>query len=303
MSIENPPYTYDPKINELIHNDSVRVLGFGYPHDYNLRELKIEQHLRAPQNQLVVDTLSVIARKHNVRSFLAPKVLNNQNEFCHEFKKKPAVEKGFFLPFTDTTLYRDFTAEGCVLQKGEAFVMPAADCIVAVGKLTNGTVVAFHAGRDSLYDKAIAIEGSILYQCASVVDAMYSYLIEGNDTDRYLLENSKWQFLPSISPGPHFAHPWDDPVRGQNNEKVTTHLIRDYGGEVVLNHPSLGEFDLQEILTKQLCNYGVDRLDIARSSECTYKDECAGQHTWHSNRRDQGKSRMRNLFVVINNWI
>lgn len=284
------------QMHEILWGGDAQVFGFGMPHDWNLRRLKNPEDLSNPNNSLVALILSTLSNKCSVKRFLAPSPLNDQGIFCHQFGDRHsfAGEKIICLPHSEAILCRNFQAEGVVLESQSAFVIAAADCIVTVGKLASGQTVAFHAGRDSLFDRELLTSNSRFYKHESVVLAMLSHL--GVDS----LIGSQWWLSPSISPGSHFEHRWDDPVYGNHNERMVNFLLKRYGRAAIAGKAHFGHIDVRAILAAQLCEYGAEMRDIKISPECTYlATEPDNSPRWNSNRRES-KKMARNLFVVIN---
>lgn len=262
---------------------------WGRPIDWRTSNLKQEgdqQH-----NLVLVEMLGSLARTFGLRKILSPTV----SEF-NAVMLDSALEylTSLSLPYSSCRLHRGLMGDGIEVGPGQAGIIAPADCPIVVVTAGSRTLM-LHAGRDSLIDRN-HIHGGQARKHESIIFSAHQYLTR---EERAV---SKWHILPSISPG-YFAHPFDDPIHGQSNEKLVVYLTRRYTSPVIQGRYYEGKIDLCTLIAAQLIEIcGVEPDSITAEGGCTYEDIKNGDHTWHSVRRqaEAGQdTRTRNLVMVM----
>ena len=190
-------------------------------------------------------------------------------------------------------LYRGVLADGLSLAfSSDAFGVTSSDCpTIVLYEPTYGTVVAAHAGRDSLIDRD-HVNGGVPREYFSVVDAMMPSLHR-----KSLAPGCKAFITCGIHPD-HFTHPVDDPMHGAHNRRMIEYVVKKWGEACVPDGVQQGKLWLAEIARRQLEQHGLHPANIATDAVDTYGD-CGkdGKPLWHSHRRDG--SRKRNFVLVM----
>lgn len=272
------------------------AMMWGKPTDWRTAPLECEGDQKKALE--VIRLLEQITVTHKINRILSPNVSRFNSVFLSDGSQYPWK---LTLNGTACKLHRGLYGDGFEVYPGDAGIIAPADCAVVVVTTPNGRVLILHAGRDSLVDRQKIVSGVESKQFESIIFAAW------HEMCRVSKENalqSKWFVLPSISPGDHFQHNWEDEVRGDVNKLLVSYLIKRYDN-AVKGHPKFGMINIPAIIAAQLVQCcGVSPENILVDDRCTYteRDE-HNQFIWHSNARavrTGGDLRARNLVVVFN---
>lgn len=197
-------------------------------------------------------------------------------------------------------LYRGIEADGVVLREpGQAFAVSSADCptFVLWDSITS-TVIATHAGRDSLIDPFETV-GKVkpwVPSRKSVVEQAFATMpIPGLHGG-----NARHKAFVACGIGPlHFRHEMRAPVGSNEGNNALVKWVRlNYGDRCLSGDPTTGSINLNHIIRLQCIRSGMRPEDIGYDGVDTYRDRYPdGRHMWHSHRREGDGT--RNLVLVI----
>ncbi|MDP3735631.1 MAG: laccase domain-containing protein [bacterium] len=194
-------------------------------------------------------------------------------------------------------LLRGPLAEGCVLPPHSGAWFSVADChvIVAYNTATHW-VIAAHAGRDSLFNRA-AIVGDIepTVRSASVVDAII------NGIRRGISAEIKVFVAGGIGPV-HFTHDPRHPRYAVANKAILAHFYATCGHLASGGYPASGCLSIPEIIRAQFQHRDIEPSNIATDGTDTYSAlDADNDYVWWSHRRavSLGQHDGRNGVLVI----
>ncbi|MEA3249052.1 MAG: laccase domain-containing protein [Patescibacteria group bacterium] len=275
----------------ILWGGAVEILCFGRDTgDWSLRD-EIPELPGYPRPE-VVEAIGKLAAAYNCRIYAPNTSAFNAQIVEARHLADSLVEDAFF---------RGVEADGVVLRKpGQAFAVSSADCptFVLRDPITS-TVVAAHAGRDSLIDP-LEIRGPredwIRLRPSSVQQAINEMPIPDLHGG---LARLKAFIACGIGPT-HFRHPYG----GDDSDDYNTALIKwawrwNYGNDYLWgNDPYEGCLNLVDIIRMQCRDKGVPTENIGSDGVDTYHDRYPnGRYTWHSHRREGDGT--RNLVLVI----
>jgi|GEM_PF-3160232 len=175
---------------------------------------------------------------------------------CHVLRTPSALNKpGWHL------IARDFKkgmthAEGAVLShRGEGVMVPSRDCHVVVAEnRKTGTVVAFHVGRNSVFNRQNC-SGGTTEKALGACDVAYAN------------EEIYAHVLCGICPD-HFEH---------DDLSYVAPFIEEFGPDVVVDHER-GTLDMTAVIIAICARYGIPKDHISTDGLCTYDDDRLGSH-------------------------
>ncbi|MBX4210929.1 laccase domain-containing protein [Candidatus Parcubacteria bacterium] len=271
-----------------LFGNEVRLFLLGKPTDWRLvdpndKEKKFRQEVGKEIAKLLMDW--------GVGTVLAPTPSFNA-EVCSFKDLKDITEvrqkNGPLVRF-----HRGFSADGIVVEKGQADFLPSGDCpMLIVYDPTVPKLVCAHAGRECLYDLG-RYGRDEPRQYASIVDAVIAQFQKKN---RPML---KAHVTLGIA-GRNFSHPIKDPKYGERNR----HMLKQLGlYEEALDSPSdEGRLSLYKVIYGQLRAHGVDKDRITLDNADTYSDSQQMGFAWWSHRRFKEKNESvdgRNGVLVV----
>lgn len=266
---------------------AVTVRLFGKPWDWNIGgENKEDARMR-------IDT---VTKDMNLLNIYAPKPSDFNAVICDPsvLREKIAMDQ------SAARIWRGCNADGTFLQKkGDAFYIGSADCPTIITRNPeSGLVVAAHAGRDSLIDKAQVMEKKPYRTDQSVVDAIVACYHPST------LKNLRVFITCGIS-STHFTHPHDDVKWGEHNKKMCAYIRMRWSKDCLPGEKEgegkLGRIALSEIICSQFGIYDVSRENIGSDGIDTYSDIGEkGDYCFWSNRRGDGAK--RNGVLIVRNW-
>ncbi len=197
-------------------------------------------------------------------------------------------------------LYRGVAADGVVLgESGQAFALSSADCptFVLWDSITS-TVIAAHAGRDSLIDRREAAGAARPWEPRrkSVVEAAISSMPLPSRRGG----NARFKAFVACGIGPlRFGHRMQTPLGSNEGNNALVKWVRlNYGDICLTGDPTDGRINLNHIIRTQCVRLGLRPEDIGYDGVDTYRDRYPdGRHIWHSHRREGDGT--RNLVLVI----
>lgn len=189
-------------------------------------------------------------------------------------------------PYNNLVLVcRGVDADGCDIPVGHAFYIASADCPTIIARsATSGTVIAAHAGRDCLVDRARLKTGNPSRPHESVVDAIVDFFHR-----KFSDKPGDLEVVSVCGIAAHnFSHPLDHPTYGDVNRNLVSYMISTYGTTCIHGNTQKGCLDLHNIIRAQFERRGVPGKHIQCDTIDTYGD-CASDdnHRWWSNARAQ----------------
>jgi copper oxidase (laccase) domain-containing protein len=178
-------------------------------------------------------------------------------------------------------LYRGPLADGVRLRRtNAAFGVASADCPTLILRdRERGSIVAAHAGRDSLIKPPDYHNG--------LVGVMLGDL----GLEPYEREEVR-AFIACGIHSRHFTHPWRDGDRNYAMHRIAASL------SAADEEDEEGGIDLNAVISGQLYVHGAHHSRVGSDSSDTYSDRGRdGSPLWFSNRRD--KDGQRNFVLVI----
>ncbi|MEK7650432.1 MAG: laccase domain-containing protein [Patescibacteria group bacterium] len=201
-----------------------------------------------------------------------------------------------FTPISCLRVRTGLEADGVLyLPPGWGIAFPSADCptVVIWGQET-GIVMAAHAGRDSLFDRAFASGIQNIREETWPIKSIILRMLEW--VKSFGEPSESIHVFSCVGIGAEsYPHRFDDPRHGRANQRVWEYLKQRYGH----NGAFVGEnLDLHELIRLQALCVGVPAENITRDRVDTYADtDSSGQPLYHSVRREPG-SKKRNLVFV-----
>ncbi len=285
----------------------VEIRMYGKPHNWSLKGINSEADLEA--NSALRDDLMSVALESGSWDIFCPDASKFNVKVCTYTELENIIPlAGTFTP----KLWRGREAEGIVLPdpKGNGGKNPVglpavegawfatADCaVVVLHSSVTGKTVAFHAGRDSLIERAFVMRGKQKRDHASVVDAAMAQFT--------LYEKC---FLRAFICGATRAHfHQNDPAHAEYNGKLREYLSEKYPDSYGESLSGDLEVSIQSIIVTQLIrrhtvidtDIGLDCIDIDDHS-------AEGDHLWWSHQRwfQKGQEGVdgRNGIFVIRKW-
>ncbi|MEN9852158.1 MAG: hypothetical protein RI996_101 [Candidatus Parcubacteria bacterium] len=262
--------------------DAVEVFIVGknteIPEDqgWSMRFLKKNEDVTRPENEHILRlfadfTSEMSAAGISVNRFLALVSIphNGKIDESTEFNEEILLPNG-------KLLYRGSNTEGCLLQRGDVFVVSPADCLTVIAKSDKG-IIASHAGRESLFNIDNPDGPNVV---KSILDIL------GPDT--------KFWTGFGIHAGEHFKHDETNSAHGERTKQRREALQYKYGPTT----HSDGNLDMHGILVDQIEAYGGERSNVTVDKTfCTFNEtDEDGIARFYSQRRE-GLS--RNLVFVI----
>lgn len=164
-----------------------------------------------------------------------------------------------------------------LLSRGTSFLISSADCPTVTVIVPDGRVCAAHAGRWSLLDRGVVMEGKPTRQYASVLHAIFS------EIPRKMRRNT----LVYVSLGigrEYFTHPLGDSEHGEANLRLIRFVSKSYGPDAALpaNKNRMGKISLFGVIRQQCLDLHVPWDNIVHDGLCTY----SSPGNWYSNRRE-----------------
>jgi hypothetical protein len=290
-----------PTMSVPIFDGKVTVHAFGREHGCNFSFKGIDSSPlpRSTHKQIFAALASIPSRC----GYYAPspvkmnaELVSLKDPYWYQSDSRYWVRERKAFPYGTYSLHRGKNADGLSgLSERSGYVMSAADCALIVAK--NGDfIVAAHAGRNSIIDME-AMKGKPPRKNESVVHAIRDTIQQRG----LVLRDTKFWVGFSLSPGPHFAHAFDD-ARNTHNRNMVEYVARHYGLSCFKNDGqggTLGWLDTKELIRRQLISLGASEERIELDSVCTFSDMKDDEYVWYSNVRS-GEN--RNLIaVVVNN--
>lgn len=183
----------------------------------------------------------------------------------------------------------DYPVDGVVLRRPSAMFIPTSDCHTIIIRAANGDVVAAHAGRWSLLDKAVVYQSGKKRDQPSVVHSALNYL-EG---DRASMKSA---IVCGIGPK-HFCHPVSEP----KNRKLVQYVVENCGPTCVDSPEELGQINLPEVFRTLVQDQGlpVGPESFSHDKIDTFDDRTTdGQLRWNSFQRDKAKAGHNGILVI-----
>lgn len=261
----------------------VRVFLFGRPTDFSKPFTRPE----------VMQTVTRLVRGLRIKKVFIPTTTDCN---ARVVDATPANFKGLRYQGNGVTVYSGASVDGVKMFQPAAVAFDTADCPVLILRSPDGSVVATHAGRNSLLDAyARGVQGVPRRDPESVVFAALASLNGPASEVRSALVCGIGQ--------PRFDHPAWHQQYGQRNLRMADYLFR-HCGLVVEGPKDVIQINLAGIAQAQLGSRGVltDRRRFFRDGIDTYGDKDSnGQFLWHSHRRDSesGEGDSRNLVLVV----
>ena len=177
----------------------------------------------------------------------------------------------------------DYPADGILIPPYSMAWFRTADCPTIVTKHNDGRVIAAHAGRYSLLDRA-KIAGEQGRKFASVVDAILDRLFWPR-RDVLSLNVFSCCGVGPIS----FLHSYNHPIHGEWNRRMNAFVRDNYGADCFLdNDLGTGALDLHQLIRNQFAKKGIPADQIHRDKIDTANDagrwfsRCHGDRTGHN---------------------
>ncbi|MEA1929480.1 MAG: laccase domain-containing protein [Patescibacteria group bacterium] len=258
----------------------VKVVLLGRPENWLPSQMTEEQ----------LERIANLVATHGVEYVFAPDPSTFNAEICH----RSDLAKIKCLPGTQAVIRGGHQADGLVIGRRDAVLIPSADCATTLlFQAGTGKLVVAHTGLKSLLDLP-AIIGERKEKKVSVIVRMMREMIDGKNP------LAAWIGL-CIGPQ-HFTFPLDHPQFGEGNRRLLDHLHRHW--PCYLPEPrESGQVDLRELIRQQLLLCGVPRLNILTDQNDTHSDtRLDNEPAWHSHRRgyDQDSpTSARNGVLVI----
>lgn len=288
----------NPTLSVPIFDGKVTVHAFGREHGCNFSFKGIDSSPlpRSTHKQIFAALASIPSRC----GYIAPspvkmnaEIMSLSDPYWHH--ARCWVRKRRVFPYGTYSLCRGGYADGLSgLTQHSGYAMSAADCALIVAK--NGNfIVAAHAGRNSIIDME-AMKGCKPRKNESVVHAIRDAIEQRG----LVFRDTEFWVGFSLSPGPHFAHTFDD-ARNTHNRNMVEYIARHYGISCFKNDMqggTLGWLDTKELIRRQLITFGAQEGRIELDSVCTFSDTKDDEYIWYSNVRS-GEN--RNLIAVVVN--
>lgn len=279
------------KLFTLFEN-KINIYLFGKPLNWSLKEI---QQQKDPSVSVTTKTIYLYSGK--TKKVFAPIPIKFNAKIAKErdFSQKISLSQKF-------KILRGTYADGVALKrKGDSFFISSADCptIIAVGKKT---MVCAHAGRESLIDRQRVITKTIgSRKNNSVVDGIIENFYQQEERTKMIKV-----FVTCGIGNFDFLHPWDHPIFGKYNKKLTFYIIENFGRECIGgSYIKEGRIDLQMIIKNQFVKKGVLACNIycdAINTACDTNNY--GEYVWHSCAREKNmkEKEKRNGVLVVRNF-
>ncbi len=256
----------------------VRLFGRnGADVDWRIDALQQQADLEQKEALEQFSQLRHVALQAGIETVYAPNFSRCNAAVCEpgDFSERISLANSNF------TLIRGVEAEGCVLPPHSGAWFSVADChvIVAYNTGTHG-VIAAHAGRDSLFDRATVV-GDIepTVRSRSVVDAIINAIRTGLSTE------VKVFIAGGIGPA-HFTHDPRHPRYAAANKALLAHFYSTCGPLSSGGYPASGCLSIPEIIRQQFLRQGVEPYNIATDGSDTYSAlDADNDYVWWSHRR------------------
>ncbi len=245
------------------HN--VRVEAYGRPHDWRIGDWDQGESFTK---------VARLARRYGLEGILCPRANTFTGELCR-FRELDRV-----ITLEGVMIRRGKEAEGAVIPRGWGLFLATADChtVVAYGAQTK-TLIAAHAGRDSLFNRPFASGHENPHREPTPLKGIVHRIVERLEDDRKHIHVSSGLGIG----GKSYPHRFDDPAYGRANRLIDQYLRIKYGPAADMDGDYL---DLGRLIRAQCQWNGIPDGNISTDSVDTYADKGAdGQPRWHSARR------------------
>lgn len=271
---------------ELHSLNGLSVALFG-PGDWSLRSLQVPADADMEKNSGFVERLARALSNLGAMHAYAPNVVPASGAMANPEELATDIPIGRSIDYP-LHLWRNqyHPADGTVLTRpGDAGIFSAGGCPMIVMKWRNQVGFA-HAGRDSLLDRELMLNGTKSRRYESVVDALIAKLRVARDQ---LFDAHVW-VLWSIRPE-DFAHPFDHTVHGKANQVMARYIIDTFGQKCARITATAVHLDLPELIQRQCMLDGIPPRNI----HLDYAYLPPGTPTT----RTPGQEHLRSLIVVV----
>jgi copper oxidase (laccase) domain-containing protein len=245
-------------------------------------------NLYGPDREKTLPSILNIASAFDVRSVLIPDVTDFNGRITSAHSMTLSHGKAM-------DLYHRTSADGVVLEKGQAAAFATGDCPTVIMYDKKSTrLVAAHAGRKSLLGSFSELPHGFAHGVVpenNVIGMMFKEF----DFRKVKLEDICVYVTLGISGG-HFSHPINHPRYGLANARMVAFVIKKFGSQCVVES-KLGTISLFDIIRTQCRAKGIPSLNIRYDSVDTFsdRDSRSGEYLYYSNRRGDKE---RNLVFV-----
>lgn len=224
------------------------------------------------------ERVATLAQRHRLVTVLVPRASQFNGQICRYCDLATVIKIG------QVEIRTGYFADGVMVPRGHGFFLASADCptFVVWGAKT-GTVIAAHAGRDSLFDHTGIVLGRPILNDGKMLANNVIARLEDPREDIYVFS--------CVGIGhEHYQHRFDDPKYGPGNSRMAEHLCQKYGG----NGGFVGEgLDLHELIRLQFVTHGVPSENINRDAV----DTGASSRLWHSVKHSHGGKERNGILV------
>lgn len=204
----------------------------------------------APELISVLDTF--LAPK-GVEEVLAPSVgyQSGSLAYAHQLNDHLALPSGIMLHRN-----RDLPADGVLVKTRQAFMMVNGGCPLVIGSAA-GIVIAGHAARESLLDRALILTGHPSRPCVSIVHA----IVQSFKQMHFKLDEITITILFGLPTLP-FVHPVDDPSNDWYNRKMVDFVLRHWGSGIIVDPDGKAHLSITHLAKAQARKLGIENVVI-----------------------------------------
>jgi hypothetical protein len=247
--------------DEFLAGGAIRIVAFGrhYYSDSQLEEDWTTTPLQAPKDGSgavcsLTRHLPRIAEELGVSNILAPSAADFNARICTQKDLRVKI------PVGPVTLLRGIRADGCLLERLQAYLVTPAGCADTTmwtpskKKGYTGRVGTAHTGLRSI----INYPQTRPDETRSVVQTLLR-AVAGNN--RALRKETRVHIALSIAPQ-EFTHPWSDRQRGKKNRNLCRQIVKEWGKECLVGDEEAGQIDVPEITKRQCLSLGVPEENV-----------------------------------------